>query len=62
MKKIEKLKVNMILILILALMIFVSCAVLSFAEKILLKANPVILIIAFCYLIYKILTKEEFIC
>lgn len=59
MKKIEKLKVNMILILILALMIFVSCAVLSFAEKILLKANPVILIAVFCYLIYKILTKEE---
>lgn len=58
MKTKEKIKVQIMLIVIIFISIFAGCAILELIEKILMKLNPVILIVAFCYLLYKILMKE----
>ena len=55
-------KNNILMILIAIAGLYLICFILHILELLLMKVHPVILIIAFCYLIYKILTKEEFIC
>ena len=54
----KELKIQLMMLVILIVLIYTSCFVLGLLEKILTNMNPVILIIAICYLIYKILDKE----
>ena len=58
MKKIEKMQIQIYLIIILIAGLYLGCAILNIIQTILLKLDPVILIVGFCYLIYKVLTKE----
>lgn len=58
MKKIEKMQIQIYLIIILIAGLYLICFILHILELLLMKVHPVILIIAFCYLLYRILIKE----
>lgn len=58
MKKIETLKINIYLIIITMILGYGLCSILALIEKILMMIPIPILIVVFCYLIYKILLIE----
>ena len=58
MKRSEIIKINIYLFLLVLVGGYFLCSALALIEKILLNIHPVILIVGFCYLLYKVLIKE----
>lgn len=58
MKKKEILKIQMQLFLIVVIAILIACPVLNWIKTTILRLPTELIIIAFCYILYKTLTKE----
>lgn len=58
MKKLEILKIQIFMTIFILLIGYIGCVILGTLEKIAMNLHPMILWLAFCYLLYKFIRKE----